>query len=115
MHNPSLSHLNFFIESLLQHTFNFSWLDSFLILDLPKLQTLSFSGDWVLAGDWREEHKTIINGRSCFDGKLVMRGMGEEISTLIANGVDLPSLTSLEFHGEWVFGRIGYVVLESMH
>lgn len=34
---------------------------------------------------------------------------------MFADDVDLPSLTSLEFHGEWVFGRIGYVVLESMH
>ena len=46
---------------------------SFLILDLPKLHTISFNGSWVLAGDNRENSKTMINGHESFDNTLIMK------------------------------------------
>ena len=45
---------------------------SFLILDLPKLHTISFN-DWALAGDDRDNRKTIINGHESFDNTLIMK------------------------------------------
>ena len=46
---------------------------SFLILDLPKLYTISFNGISVLAGDWRDNRKTIINGHESYDNTLIMK------------------------------------------
>ena len=47
---------------------------SFLILDLPKLHTISFiSGNGVLQGDGRDNRKTIINGHESYDNKLIMK------------------------------------------
>ena len=51
---------------------------SFLILDLPKLHTIAFNGDWygcALAGDGRDNHKTMINGHESFDNTLIMKSM----------------------------------------
>ena len=49
---------------------------SFLILDLPKLHTISFN-DWnggALAGDDRDNRK-IINGHESYDNTLIMKSM----------------------------------------
>ena len=46
---------------------------SFLILDLPKLHTISFNGNDALAGDDRVNRKTIINGYESFDNTLIMK------------------------------------------
>ena len=49
---------------------------SFLILDLPKLQTISFYGyGYALAGDDRENRKTLINGHESYDNTLIMKSM----------------------------------------
>ena len=47
---------------------------SFLILDLPKLHTISFDDD-VLAGDGRDNRKTMINGHESYDNTLIMKSM----------------------------------------
>ena len=47
---------------------------SFLILDLPKLHTISFNGDNALTGDVRDNRKTINGHRSC-DNTLIMKSM----------------------------------------
>ena len=48
---------------------------SFLILDLLKLHTISFN-DWsALAGDSRDNRKTMINGHESYDNTLIMKSM----------------------------------------
>ena len=47
---------------------------SFLILDLPKLHTISFN-DAALAGDDRDNRKTMINGHESYDNILIMKSM----------------------------------------
>ena len=44
-----------------------------LILDLPKLHTISFNGVYVLEGDNRDNRKTIINGHESYDNTLIMK------------------------------------------
>ena len=46
---------------------------SFLILDLPKLHTISFDGWYALAGDWRDNRETIINGHESYNNTLIMK------------------------------------------
>ena len=46
---------------------------SFLILDLPKLHTISFDGGYALVGDGRNNRKTIINGHESYDNTLIMK------------------------------------------
>ena len=46
---------------------------SSFILDLPKLHTISFNGSCALAGDDRENRKTIINGHESYDNTLIMK------------------------------------------
>ena len=46
---------------------------SFLILDLPKLHTISFDGVYVLQGDNRDNRKTMINGHESYDNTLIMK------------------------------------------
>ena len=46
---------------------------SFLILDLPKLHTISFDGNCALDGDDRDNRKTMINGHESFDNTLIMK------------------------------------------
>ena len=48
---------------------------SFLILDLPKLHTISFNGECILAGDDRANRKTMINGHESYDNTLIMKSM----------------------------------------
>ena len=48
---------------------------SFLILDLPKLHTISFNGPYALAGDNRDNRKTMINGHESYDNTLIMKSM----------------------------------------
>ena len=50
---------------------------SFLILDLPKLHTISFDGwyGYTLAGDDRDNRKTMINGHESYDNTLIMKSM----------------------------------------
>ena len=45
----------------------------FLILDLPKLHTISFDGNDALSGDWRNNRKSIINGHKSYDNTLIMK------------------------------------------
>ena len=48
---------------------------SFLILDLPKLHTISFDGWNALAGDGGDNRETIINGHESYDNTLIMKSM----------------------------------------
>ena len=49
---------------------------SFLILDLPKLHTISFNGKYgALQGDGGDNRKTIINGHKSYDNTLIMKSM----------------------------------------
>ena len=48
---------------------------SFLILDLPKLHTISFNGNWALQGDNRDNRKAMINGHDSYDNTLIMKSM----------------------------------------
>ena len=48
---------------------------SFLILDLPKLHTISFDGKCALAGDDRDNRQTMINGHESYDNTLIMKSM----------------------------------------
>ena len=48
---------------------------SFLILDLPKLHTISFNGEWALKGDDQYNRKAMINGHDSYDNTLVMKSM----------------------------------------
>ena len=48
---------------------------SFLILDLPKLHTISFNGKWTLQGDKRDNRKIMINGHESYDNTLIMKSM----------------------------------------
>ena len=50
---------------------SFSFSFSFLILDLPKLHTISFDGDLALQGEY--DRKTIINGHESYDNTLIMK------------------------------------------
>ena len=46
---------------------------SFLILDLPKLHTISFNGRGALQGDNRDNRKTMINGHESYNNTLTMK------------------------------------------
>ena len=48
---------------------------SFLILDLPKLHTISFNGECALAGDRGDNRKTMINGHESYYNTLIMKSM----------------------------------------
>ena len=48
---------------------------SFLILDLPKLHTISFNDNYALEGDCRDNRKTMINGHESYDNTLIMKSM----------------------------------------
>ena len=76
---PSLEIITFGIESFQYcHIAVFEsmwWLFifiSFLILDLPKLHTISFNGNWALQGD-RDNRQTMINGHESYDNTLIMK------------------------------------------
>ena len=44
-----------------------------LILDLPKLHTISFNDSNALSGDCGDNRKTIINGHLSYDNTLIMK------------------------------------------
>ena len=46
---------------------------SFLILDLPKLHTITFNGWNALLGDDGDNRKTMINGHESYDNTLIMK------------------------------------------
>ena len=46
---------------------------SFLILDLPKLHTISFHGGWALEGYGGDNRETIINGHKSYGNTLIMK------------------------------------------
>ena len=46
---------------------------SFLILDLPKLHTISFDGEGALEGDDGDNRETIINDYESYDNTLIMK------------------------------------------
>ena len=48
---------------------------SFFILDLPKLHTISFYGNYALAGDCRDNRKSMINGHESYNNTLIMKSM----------------------------------------
>ena len=48
---------------------------SFLILDLPKLHTISFNGWGALQGSNRNNRQTMINGHESYDNTLIMKSM----------------------------------------
>ena len=49
---------------------------SFLILDLPKLHTISFNGNYgALQCDGEYNRKTIINGHESYNNTLIMKSM----------------------------------------
>ena len=52
---------------------------SFLILDLPKLHTISFNGYWALQGDNRDNRETMINDHERYDNTLIMKSMWNEM------------------------------------
>ena len=55
---------------------DYSFSFSFLILDLPKLHTISFNGEYgTLKGDDRANRKTMINGHESYDNTLIMKSM----------------------------------------
>ena len=79
---PSLEIVTFGEESFIEcHLAVFEsmwWLFifiSFLILDLPKLHTISFDGYHALRGDDRDNRKTMINGHESYDNTLIMKSM----------------------------------------
>ena len=48
---------------------------SFLILDLPKLHTISFDGGCAIYSDNRDNRETMINGHYSRDNTLIMKSM----------------------------------------
>ena len=48
---------------------------SFLILDLPKLHTISFNGSYALVGNNGDNRKTFINGYESYNNTLIMKSM----------------------------------------
>ena len=47
----------------------------FSFLDLPKLHTISFDGNYALGGDGGDNRKTIINGHESYDNTLIMKSI----------------------------------------
>ena len=77
---PSLEIVTFGVQSFAfchVAVFESTWwlfiLISFLILDLPKLHTISFDGNDALVGDCRYNRKTTINGHESYDNTLLMK------------------------------------------
>ena len=48
---------------------------SFLILDLPKLHTISFNGGYTLQGDNGDNRITMIYGHESYNNTLIMKSM----------------------------------------
>ena len=91
------------------------------ILDLPKLTTISFGGGGALAGDYRDNRKTIINGHESYDNTLIMKSMLKlklklKLIWIVVDNdcLDLPSLTSIQGDCWYIHEYMGRVILESM-
>ena len=92
------------------------------ILDLPKLTTISFNGDWALKGDGRDNRRTTINGHGSYDNTLIMKSILKfklkVIWVVVDNNdcLDLPSLTSIQGQVDClgIHCCMGRVILESM-
>ena len=85
-----------------------------LILDLPKLHTISFNGGWILAGDCEDNRKAIINGYKSYDNTLIMKSKLKCELFCDNDCLDLPSLTEIKGNSEYIHRCMGYVILESM-
>ena len=46
-----------------------------MLVDLPKLHTISFNGNCALSGDNQDNRKTKINGHESYDNTLIMKSM----------------------------------------
>ena len=46
-----------------------------MLVDLPKLHSISFNGNCALEGDWEENRKTMINGHESYNNTLIMKSM----------------------------------------
>ena len=94
-------------------------------LDLPKLYAILFISNesdvvYPLAGDYRDYHKTIINGHESYDNTLIMKSKlkwNEMKCELCCDGhcLDLPSLTQIQCLVKCCFLHycMGHVILES--
>ena len=89
---------------------------SFLILDLPKLHTISFNGNSALYGDERANRQTMINGHESYDNTLIMKSKWNEMKCELCfdDCLDLPSLTQIKGNQNGIHRYMGYVILESM-
>ena len=75
--------------------------------DLPSLQSLVLASK-ALTGDYSDDRKMSREEPYNYKNTMVMKsGCGEK-----DGGVDLPSLTAIK-GGEWIFGYMGSVVLQS--
>ena len=87
-----------------------------IILDLPKLTTISFNGSIVFRGD--DDRPTTINGYRSYDNTLIMKSMLKlKLVWIVAdNCLDLPSLTTIQCPtcSSGIHEYMGRVVLESM-
>ena len=93
---------------------------SFLILDLPKLHTISFNSSNALAGDDRDNRKTIINGYKSYNNTLIMKSIlnwYEMKCELCCDNdcLDLPSLTEIKGKSRGIHRYMGYVILEGIN
>lgn len=43
------------------------------LLDLPKLHTISYTGNWALLGDWRMDCKMSIHGHESYANTFIMK------------------------------------------
>ena len=88
---------------------------SFIILDLPKLQTISFDGYYALQGDDRSNRKIYVNGNRSYDNTLIMKSTSK-CNMDCDEYVDLPSLTNIQINNsdKCIFKYMGHVILESM-
>ena len=87
---------------------------SFLILDLPKLHTISFNGSHALEGDMK--NKILVNASKEYNNTLIMKSMKNSITTgCYLNRIDLPSLATICCQkSKSTHQYIGHVILESM-
>ena len=73
---PSLERVSFggkSFECCYIAVFESIWWLFILILDLPKLHTISFNDSCNLQGDPQDNRKTIINGHESYDNTLIMK------------------------------------------
>ena len=86
-----------------------------LILDLPKLRTITFSGGHCLKGV--NQNKVTNNGYKDYTNTLIMKSTFKwNVTGYLSNWIDLPSLSTIRCQGYCrnIHQFIGHVVLESM-